>query len=217
MTPWFLLAALAAPPAPADHAFGQRTTANVKSLDPDGDPHRGDGAYGRFDGDLDLGIGAGPSLALSNGDMGLGVRGVARWYYAIGAYVRYDETLSPHPDIERRLGFGVDVTPLFLIRWPRAMEKGPAALDLALDSLSLGLGASLATEHGRGFGNRHAFEGSLGFGVPLAASSHGPWLEFRASTTLPRPVAGESQLTLIFSWHFAVLTPLVASPDHEEP
>jgi hypothetical protein len=215
MTPWFLLAALADRPAPAEHPFGQRTASPVASIDPDADRHRGDGAYGRFEGDLDLGFGAGPTLALSNGDMGLGLRGIARWYYAIGVYVGYVETLAPHPDIERRLGFGLEVTPLFLIRWPRAMETGPAVLDLALDSLAIELGANFSTERGHDFGNRGAVEGALGFGVPLAGTAPGPWLEFRASTTLPHPAPGEAQLMLLLSWHFAVLTPIVAGHEPE--
>lgn len=212
MTPWFLLAALAREPAHVEpHPFGQRTTAAVSSVDPDDDPHRGDGAYGRFDGDLDLGLGLGPALALSNGQMSVEVRGIARWYYSLGLYVAYGETLAPEPDLERRLGFGVEITPLFLLRWRKAQERGPAVFDLALDSLALGLGASIATEHGHEFGNRRAFEGSLGFGMPLAGTGPGPWLEFRATTTLPKPVAGEAQVFLLLSWHFAVLTPIVAA------
>lgn len=212
MTPLFLLAGLAGEPARAEpDAFGRRTTAQVHSVDPDADHHQGDGAYGRFDGDLDLGLGAGPALAFSNGQMSVEVRGIARWYYSAGLYVAYGETLAPHPDIERRLGFGLELTPLFLLRWRKAQERGPAVFDLALDSLALGLGASLATEHGHDFGNRHAFEGSLGFGMPLAGTAPGPWLEFRATTTLPKPVAGEAQVFLLLSWHFAVVTPIVAA------
>jgi hypothetical protein len=210
MTPWFLLAALAASPPPPEHAFGRRTADLPSSVDLEADRHRSDGAYGRFDGDLDLGFGAGSGLALSNGDMGLEFRAVARWYSSAGIYVSYGETLSPHPDIERRLGFGADITPLFLLRWRKAHETGPAVWDLALDSLALDLGASFATEQGHGFGNRLAFEGALGFGVPLAGTAPGPWLDFRASTTLPHPVAGEAQVMLLFSWHFFVVTPLVA-------
>jgi hypothetical protein len=190
MTPWFLLAALAGEPARAEpHPFGRHTTAVVSSVDPDADRHHGDGAYGRFDGDLDLGLGVGPALALSNGQMSVEVRGIARWYYSVGLYIAYGETLARAPDLER----------------------GPAVFDLALDSLALGLGASLATEHGEGFGTRRALEGSLGFGMPLAGTAPGPWLEFRASTTLPKPVAGEAQVFLLFSWHFAVVTPIVAA------
>jgi hypothetical protein len=210
MTPWFLLTALAVEPAPTEHPFGRRTTSAVTSLDPDADGHHGDGAYGRFNGDLDLGFGAGPALALSNGDMGLELRVIARWYSSAGLYFAYGETLSPHPDIERRLGFGVDITPLFLLRWRKAHETGPAVFDLWLDSFALDVGASIATEQGHGFGNRRAFEGALGFGVPLAGTAPGPWLEFRATTTLPSPVAGEAQLMLLFSWHFFAVTPIVA-------
>lgn len=218
MTPWFLFMALAGEPVHAEpHPFGRRTTAKVDSVDPDADRHRGDGAYGRFDGDLDLSLGVGPALALSNGEMGVEVRGLARWYYSVGLYVNYGETLAPEPDIERRLGFGVEITPLFLLRWRTAHETGPAVFDLALDSLGLGLGASFATEHGHDFGNRAAFEGSFGFGMPLAGTGPGPWLEFRATTTLPKPEAGEAQVFLLFSWHFAVVTPIISKNEPRMP
>jgi hypothetical protein len=210
MTPLFVLAALAQRPELDTTAFGRRSAGDVRSINPDAHRHDGDGAYGRFDGDLDFGLGAGPSLALANGDLGIGVRGVARWYSTAGIYVLYDETLSPHPELERRIGFGLELTPLFLVRWQRALESGPAVLDLALDSLAIGFGGNFSTPAGHGFGSHQTLEGSLGFGVPLAASAPGPWLEFRANLTFPDAARGEAQAVLLFSWHFAVLTPLVA-------
>lgn len=209
MTPLFVLAALADEPARDHDAFGRRTAAEVRSLDPDAFPHQGDGAYGRFDGDLDLGLGVGPSLTFADGDAGIGVRGVARWYSSVGLYALYDETLAPKPALARRAGFGVELTPLFLLRWQRALESGPPVLDLAIDSLALGFGASFATPAGRGFGSHRALDATLGFGVPLAGDSVGPWLEFRGDLTFPKPARGEAGVVLLFSWHFAVVTPLV--------
>ncbi len=212
MTPLFVLAALAERPKPDDDAFGRRTSAEVRSVEPDAFAHRGDGAYGRFDGDLDLGLGVGPTLTFADGDAGIGVRGVARWYSTAGLYALYDETLAEHSALERRTGFGVELTPLFLLRWQRALENGPPVLDLALDSLALDFGASFATPAGRGFGSHRSLDAALGFGVPLAASAVGPWLEFRADVTFPKPARGEAGVVLLFSWHFAVVTPLVRGP-----
>jgi len=211
MTPLFILMLLAGEPADVEHAFGRASTAKVRSVDPDAGRHQGDGTYGRFDGDLDLGIGTGGLVALSARDLGVATRGSARWYSTAALYAAYAETVTPHRAILRRLGFGVELTPLFLVRWSQALETGPAALDLALDSIALGFGASFATPRGRGFGGRKAFEGSLGFGVPLAGTAPGPWLELRASLTLPHPVPGESNLVLLFSWHGSVTTPLVTN------
>ena len=206
--------ALAEPPAhappPSSTPFGHVTTSRVDGVDPDGNRHQGDGAYGRFDGDLDLGFGVGPNLAFTGDDMGVAVRGTAFWYSTFGLDVLYAETLTKTPDVERRLGVSAALRPLFLVRWSQALESGPPVLDLALDSLGLGVGASFATPAGRGFASRTTFELSLGAGVPLAASAIGPWLEFRAGVSLPRPATGEASAMLVLSWHFAVLTPVVS-------
>jgi hypothetical protein len=210
MTPLFVLLLLAEEPAPqAEHAFGRASSAKVRSVDPDANHHQGDGAYGRFDGDLELGLGAGGMLAFSDRALGVAVRGDARWYSTAALYGQYAEALSDDPRVERRLGVGVELTPLFLIRWSQALETGPAVVDLALDSLSLGLGMTFATPRERGFASRKAFEGSLGVGVPLLGTATGPWLELRAALVLPQPAAGEANATLLFSWHGTLTTPLV--------
>jgi hypothetical protein len=210
MTLWPLLVlALSDATAPKSGAFGTITSGKVRSVDPDGNHHEGDGAYGRFDGDLDLGLGVGPNLAFTGNDAGVAVRGTAFWYSTIGLDLAYSETLTSDPDLERRLGVGVGLRPLFLIRWSQALESGPAVLDLALDSLSLGAGASFATLPGRGFGSRTTFEATLGAGAPLLGTAQGPWLELRAGLSLPSPEQGETSAMLVFAWHFVCLTPVV--------
>jgi hypothetical protein len=210
MTPLVLALALAGDPG--DGAFGERSAGRVRSVDPDTNHHQGDGAYGRFDGDLSLGLGAGGTLAPAGGNLGAAFRATARWYETAGLYALYGETLARHPDIERRLGLGLELTPLFLVRWSQALEAGPAALDLALDSIALGAGGSLSQKPGRDFASRGSFELSLGFGVPLAGSAPGPWLEFRAALPVTNTTRGDATLALLFSWRFALTTPLV----HEE-
>ena len=210
MMPWTLLVlALAEPAAPEGGAFGTRTAGKVRSVDPDGNRHQGDGAYGRFDGDLDLGLGVGPNLAFTGSDAGIAVRGTAFWYSTVGLDLAYAETLTADPDLERRLGVGVGLRPLFLIRWSQALESGPAVLDLALDSLTLGAGANFATLPGRGFASRTTFEATLAAGAPLMGTAEGPWIEVRAGLTLPSPEAGESSVMAVFAWHFLCLTPMV--------
>ncbi|HEX5102088.1 MAG TPA: hypothetical protein VFV94_21410 [Polyangiaceae bacterium] len=212
MTFWPLVVlALEKPVASGEPAFGKRTSSAVRSVDPDANHHQGDGAYGRFDGDLDLGLGVGPNLAFTGDDVGVAVRGTAFWYSTVGLELVYTETLSKTPELERRLGAGIGLRPLFLIRWSQALETGPAVLDLALDSLSLGLGASFGTPAGRGFGSRTKFETSLGFGAPLTGTAAGPWLEFRAAMGLPRPEEAETSAMLFFAWHFVCVTPIVGS------
>jgi hypothetical protein len=191
-----------------DHAFGPITSSDVVSVNPERDGRSGDGAYGRFDGDLDLGLGAGMSAGFGSGDLGVGVRTTAHWYSSLGVFVGYAESVGDSR-IERRGGAGVELEPLFLIRWSQALEQGPAFLDLTLDSLSLGVGYFLLEPVGRGFGSRRGVELSLGLGLPLFAAAGGPWLEARAGYFLPK---SEREFTgLVFlSWHFQVNTPLVS-------
>jgi hypothetical protein len=201
------LGAPAARAAPPDDAFGPVTTSDVRSVNPEGDRHSGDGAYGRFDGDLDLGLGAGMSAGFGSGDMGVGFRATAHWYSSVGLFVGYTEALG-ESRFERRGGAGIELEPLFLLRWSQALERGPALLDLTLDSLSLGVGYFLLEPAGRGFGSRRGVELSLGFGIPLLGEAGGPWLEARGGYFLPK---SEHEFTglLFLSWHFHVNTPLV--------
>ena len=205
-----LLLALETPDARAeapDHAFGTITTSDVRSVNPEGDRASGDGVYGRFDGDLDLGFGAGMSAGFGSGDLALGLRATAHWYSTLGAFVAYSETLGTGR-VERRGGAGFELEPLFLLRWSEALERGPAVLDLALDSVSVGVGYFLLEPLGRGFGRHRGVELSVGFGLPLFGTSGGPWLEARGGYFLPK---SERELTglLFLSWHFHVNTPLV--------
>jgi hypothetical protein len=205
-----LLVALDAPDARAlapDDAFGPVTTSDVRSVNPDRDGTSGDGAYGRFDGDLDLGFGAGMGAGFGSGDLGVSLRATAHWYSTVGLYVGYVESVGTS-HIERRGGAGIELEPLFLLRWSEALERGPAWLDLTLDSLSLGAGYVLLQPVDRGFGSRRGVELSLGVGFPLLGTAGGPWLEARGGYFLPK---SERELTglLFLSWHFHVNTPLV--------
>lgn len=188
-------------------AFGARTTSDVRAVSPEGDRAHGDGAYGRFDGDLDLGFGAGASAAFGSGDLGVALRATGHWYSTAGLFLSYSESVGTSR-LERRAGMGVEVEPLFLLRWSEALERGPALLDLTLDSLSLGVGYFLLDPPSRGFGSRRGVEVSLGLGIPLVGESGGPWLEARGGYFLPK---SEREFTgLVFlSWHFHVNTPLV--------
>ncbi len=198
------------PPAIAsdESAFGTHTTSHVGGpRHPDLDRVEGDGVYGRFDGDLDLGMGVGVSTFFATGDTGPSLRAAAHWYSTAGPYLGYTESLGARA-VERRLGLGLELEPLFLLRFSEAAEHGPALLDLTLDSLSLGLGVLLLDPPGEHFASHAGLELSLGFGVPLLARASGPWLEARAGWYAPE--SGREASGLVFlSWHFAVTTPLV--------
>lgn len=138
-----------------------------------------DGVYGRFDGSLALAASAGAEL--EGGELRGALKLSAHYLWTAGVYARYSDAFG-HADERpaRVVSFGVDARPLFLPRFARDMERGPALLDLTLDSFSLNAGAYFAQPHGNDFGHARGFETGIGFGVPLLAQAAGPWLEARA-------------------------------------
>jgi hypothetical protein len=196
--------------AAAEPAFGHESTSSVKNEVSESRPRgSGDGTYGRLDGDLDLGFGLGGLVDLDHGEPGFAARVSAHWFFMAGASVTYADGLGTNLDPERRLGLGVDFRPLFLPRWTMDLERGPAILDLTLDSLSIGLGASFDQPLGGTFGERRAFEASLGFGVPLTGRAPGPWIEARGSLAWPNVGERSETLLILGTYHFAIETPLV--------
>jgi hypothetical protein len=205
----FVVALLIARPAAAADAYGSRVSESVRGeVDADSARAEGDGAYGRFDGDVDLGLAAGANLSLTSKDVGVGARVNALWYFSAGPYLSYAERVSGDRESNRRGGLGFELRPLFLPRWALDLERGPAFFDLTLDSLSVSFGAFLATPREGGFGERRGMELGAGLGVPLLAEAPGPWLEVRALLDLPNDGPREALLTLSFAYHFALLSPL---------
>lgn len=137
-----------------------------------------DGAYGRLDGDaswqVDLGGGA------ADGEPGAFGMATFRYLQTAGLYGTWMWHPDDKADARWSSSFGVELRPLFLPRFLKNMEAGPAALDLMIDSLSLRLGAVTAD---RGAFGRHGlgFETGAGFGVPLSASAAGPWISASGS------------------------------------
>jgi hypothetical protein len=167
-----------------------------------------DGVYDRFDGDLELGLGLGAELG-SAGDAAPAVQGSAHYFSIAGLYAggRFKAGGGSAPSL---FDLGIDVRPLFVPRWAKGYETGPAFFDLTLDSLSLALGAFWAAKSDTRPSER-GFEGSLGFGVPLLAKAAGPWLEARGVLRYPDAGAREEAVFLALAWHGFVLTPLVSS------
>ncbi len=175
-------------------------------------PSREDGGYGRFAGDLDLGLALGAELGPETRRPG--ARLSLHYFSMAGLVVGYTDALGSESRAERTLTLGVDLRPLFVPRWSNDLTRGPAMLDLTLDSLSLGAGAFWSQPPGRGLGVERGFEGSVGIGVPLLGRAGGPWLEGRA---LARWSATESDLSpraagaglILLAWHQLVETRLV--------
>lgn len=200
------LAGLATPAVAQDAGWepGNRTTSRVRGeIEPRDDPYRGDGVYGRFRGDLDLGLGLGTELDQTGGSGAL--RASLHYFSTVGVTMGYADALGrQEPRFDRVLSAGVELRPLFLPRFVTDASQGPPALDLFLDSIALGVGAYFATPPGEAFGARRGVEASVGFGLPLAGSAPGPWLEARGLARLSDPRRDGSAayaVSLTVSWH----------------
>jgi hypothetical protein len=167
-----------------------------------------DGVYDRFDGDLELGLALGAELG-SAGNPAPIVGGSAHYFSMAGLYAagRFKAAGNSAPAL---FDLGVDVRPLFVPRWAKGYETGPAFFDLTLDSLSLSLGAFWAAKSELRSGAR-GFEAGFGFGLPLWGTAAGPWLEARGALRYPDSGPREEALLVAVAWHGFVLTPLIES------
>ena len=173
------------------------------------EPHARDGVYGRFDGDLDLGIALGAELG-SAGQAAPALRASVHYFAIAGVYaggrLRAGDQSAPS-----LLNLGVDLRPLFVPRWAKGFETGPSFLDLTLDSISFSLGAFWAKRATPApmppRDSPRGFELGVGFGVPLLASAAGPWLEARGMLRYPDAAPREEALLLALAWHGFVTTP----------
>jgi len=164
-----------------------------------------DGVYGRFDGDLDLGLALGAEFG-SAGHAAPALRASAHYFSIAGVYAsgRIKAGDESAPSL---FGLGVELRPLFMPRWAKGFETGPALLDLTLDSLCLSLGAFWAQRAAHATEANHGFDAELGFGIPLLATAAGPWLEARGALRYPDGARREQALILALSWHGFVTTP----------
>jgi len=182
---------------------GRQTTATLPGEVQPRDVPDADGVYGRFDGDVFLGIGAGVELGA-----GTRVGGVARalFYQSAGIVAGYAHAPSNEASLER-VGFvGAELRPLFLPRFALDLEGMGPLFDLTLDSLSLGAGVCFPAEDGSD--RKAALEFSMGLGVPLFLRANGLWLEARAALR-PALSADSGQLFLLLGWYEAIETTLI--------
>ncbi|HEY0462739.1 MAG TPA: hypothetical protein VGC79_00960 [Polyangiaceae bacterium] len=169
----------------------------------------GDGVYDRFDGDLDLGLALGAEFG-SAGQVAPALRASAHYFSIAGVYAagRIKAGDDSAPSL---FGLGIDLRPLFVPRWAKGYETGPALLDLTLDSLSLSLGAFWAHAGPHAQAATRGFDAQVGFGIPLLASAAGPWLEARGALRYPDDAPREEALIVALSWHGFVTTPFSVS------
>lgn len=198
---------------------GHETTAALAGeVQPDERHDTSDGVYGRFDGDLDIGLHGGAEL--EDGSARLLASASAHFYWTAGIYGSYREaTGAGRDDLDAvRVGsVGIDLRPLFIPRWSLDWSSGPATLDLLIDSLSVSGGAFFSgrTREAEGTSStraqRRGFELGFGLGLPLAGGASGPWLGARYDLRWPDSGDRTDSVWLTLSWHFLVATPLSSS------
>lgn len=202
----YLAAPRSASADPAGWDPGKRTAAELPGA-PTAERFRGsgDGVYGRFAGDITFALGAGAEL-------GDGSRAAlltrALFYHTAGVTAGYVDALGGERELTRALDFGLEVRPLFLPRWALDGQSGSALLDLTLDSLALGAGASFGQLNGQEFSKFLGVQATLGFGVPLFGNAEGLWLEARGTYRSELPGNGLSG-TVLLSVYESWASPLI--------
>lgn len=146
----------------------------------------GGGVYGRFDGDLSLSVGLGADADFEYAVVRPSAHLATRFYQTLGLGISLSQAIDGADPVERMLGVGLLIEPLFLIRWNSDEEWGHAFWDLTFDSLSLSLGAHITEPRGGNFGDVAGGEFGLGFGLPLFARAEGLWIRTRFSGLLGR-------------------------------
>ncbi len=213
-----VLLATSAVRAETDWEPGPRSTGRVDPQVTDPGPES-DGVYGRFGGDVSLEFGAGAQL--SGQGPGLRLTSAAYFLSTAGLELNYADVLDDEDaQLQRRLDVVIGLRPLFLPRWALGMQSGPAWLDLTLDSLGLGLGASFAqgVREQTSFASSRGLVAALSMGVPLTGSANGPFLQFSGGLTFWDRRAGRANFptryaALSIVWHQVVNTPLTSGPD----
>jgi hypothetical protein len=139
-----------------------------------------DASYGRIEGDVALVGGAGVVVAPRGPRVGAELR--LRYLETAGIFATYEDAafFGSDPEPRRALAIGLELHPLFLARWLAGRETQRARLDLAIDSISLEVGAFFAEPAGESFGSRPGVQAGVGLELPILARATGPWVGLHA-------------------------------------
>jgi len=149
-----------------------------------------DGAYERFDDDLAFALEVGVNETFPGES--LAGRLTTLYLHSAGMYVQYNETFGLGTQaLARAMVSGVELRPLFLARFGLDLERGPALLDLFVDSVSIGLGlygVALSPDACELSGLecwRTGMELAGGVELPLLGRASGPYIGLRGSWRWP--------------------------------
>lgn len=182
----------------------------------------GDGVYGRLDGDLDLSIGAGAAFAA--GAPAFAGRLSAVYAEIAGIHAGYTDSFGQRDAlVERSIAAGITLKPLFWGFFANAIRKGPARIDLFIDSFIFELGAFWAAPRGRDLVAEPGLEVALGLGFPILENATGPFVEVRGALRYRGAAftgAGTSDfvergayLTVAIAWHHIVAAHIADAGD----
>jgi len=180
-----------------------------------------DGVYGRFEGDLDLRVGAGAAFAA--GGPALALDAAALYLGTAGVYTHYHDALgSDAPLVARSLAAGLRISPLFLGRYASDLEHGPPRLDLFVDSIGFEFGAFWSAPRGGSLRASPGIELGLVASLPIFPSATGLFVDVRGALRYrPEDLGGASApiadrgafVTLTLGWHHIVRTHIVDAGD----
>jgi hypothetical protein len=131
-------------------------------------------------------------------------------------FAQYEDgsLLGASSEPTRVLTVGLEMRPLFLLRWLEGLETRRARLDLALDSIGLELGAVFSQPSGAAFGSRSGAQIGFGVELPIAANATGAWIGVHgglrwsdsalASGTARSADDREAYLAVTLAWHQVV-------------
>lgn len=152
---------------------------------------KGDGAYGRLDGDLTFVGGVGGGVVARDGTALASVDTRLRYLDAAGISFSYEEAdafgrTSKQGTLRRAFVAGIELRPLFPIRFLKARETGRGFFDLALDSLSLDVGTWWPVREATAVRRPGMYVGGA-FELPLFARASGLWLRFSTQVRWAAP------------------------------
>lgn len=170
----------------------------------------GDGAYGRLEGDVLLVGEAG--VAWVDGAPALAVGGRILYLSTAGFYARYLDAFEQRGvAAARQIGGGVELRPLFLARFAQDWERGPARLDLFLDSIALDVGTFWWSPPHRSLDVLPGLELAASVELPFTETGWGPRIGLLGSYRIAQGDAGvrgqpdldarASTVILQLAWH----------------
>ncbi len=158
-----------------------------------------DGAYGRLAGDLALAAQVGATA----GQHGVSACGrlTTTYLQSGGLYFQYNDGLGFEGQVmARSLAAGFEIRPFFIGRFVNDLERGPALLDLLVDSLSLGLGLQRSWHNPR-FCKKHDGDGcavlgmevSVGLQLSLLPRANSPFIALHGAYRWSQPTSSSTE------------------------